>query len=233
MADDAMVSNTATLERPSDNGQGERASNERIQGGTDGQHSANGQAAQGNDDNIRNLQSTYDKKLAAKDRELSDLRRQQQQAQQQFAQLQQRLNQMEESAAPDDYARMELRLKRAEEQAAQYAQAYQQSVQAQEAERARQNALREVAEEFGVTPKDLEEATDYMSAVKLAVKVSRDKETRKQQDDDDKRERNMPDLGSGAPRTTDSEWDRAYAEARQNRDSVAMARLLRERGRPK
>lgn len=223
---DELASKTATLEQPSDKGQAERASEQRPQGHTDGQPSDKGQAAKA-DENIKNLQRELSKKDLESKRALAEA----QQAKSLAQQLQSRLNQMEESAAPDDFARMELRLKRAEEQAAQYAQAYQQAVQSQESERARQTALREVAEEFGVTVKDLEEATDYMSAVKLAVKAQQAKETRKQQDDEQRAADNMPDVGSGAPRTTLSEWERDWQKARESRDSQALMRL--DRTRPK
>lgn len=220
---DELASKTATLEQPSDKGQAERASEQRPQGHTDGQPSDKGQAAT-EQDNIRKLQSAYDKRLAD---ERKQFQTEMQRRDQMVQQLQQRLNQMEENSAPDDFARMELKLKRAEEQAAQYAQAYQQSLQAQQAEQARQAALREVAEEFGVTVKDLEGATDYLGAVKLAVKAQRDKETRKQEDDEQRARDNAPDVGGGAPRTTMSQWEREWQTAKEAKDSLAMMRLAR------
>lgn len=223
MADDALATN-ATLERPSDNGQVERASEAQAQSGTGGSASTNGQPTQ-TDENIKNLQ----RKLSEKDLQAKQALAEAQQAKNLVQQLQQQLREMQKSSAPDDYSKLELELQWAKQEAAQYAQAYQQAMEAQRAEQARAAALREVAEEFGVSVKDLEEATDYMSAVKLAVKAQREREQRKQQEADDKRERNMPDVGSGAPRTTQSEWDAAWAEAQKNRDSVAMARLLRTR----
>jgi hypothetical protein len=218
-----LVNQTA-LNAPSE-GQAQPASGEATQSAAVGQPSE-GQAAK-DFENIQTLQRI-------KDKEIKDLRssfaQQQQYAQQQIAAMQQRLAQMEDSAAPDDYTRLELKLKRAEETAQQYAQAYQQTLQERQAETARQNALREVADEFEVSVKDLEEATDYVSAVKLAVKAQQERSKRKQTEQDDKRERNMPDIGSGAPRTADSEWERKYNEARSRKDTVEQMRLLREKG---
>jgi hypothetical protein len=211
-----------TLERPSDNGQVERASEAQPQSDTGGQTSDNGKSAQ--DENIRKLQSTYDKKL-------TQLQREMQQRDQYINSLTQQMRDAQRNAAPDDYSKLEVELQweRQEKQAlAQRLAGYEQERQAQ-AEK--QNALREIAEEFGVPVKALEEADDYKSAVKLALRAQAEAEQRKQRQDDDKRERNMPDLGGGKPRTMDSAWDEAYEAARQRRDSVEMARLLRTRGK--
>src|SRR5690606_30718871 len=107
----------------------------------------------------KNLQ----RKLSQKDLEAKQALSEAQQAKNLVAQLQQQIRKLEESQAPDDYARLELRLKWAEEQAQYYAQAYQQALQAQQAEMEKMNALQEIAEEFGVTVDDLKEATDYKS----------------------------------------------------------------------
>jgi hypothetical protein len=221
--DDALASST-TLERPSDNGQVERASEVQPQSGTDGRPST-GQVAQ-EQDNIRKLQSTYDKKLAEKDRQYQAQMQQQNQI---IQQMQRELREQRKSMAPDDYTRLQIDLDEVIKERDAYAAAYQQTMKEREAEQARDRALREVADEFGVSVKDLEEATDYMSAVKLAVKAQRERETRKAEQDDDKRERNMPDIGGGAPRTTQSEWERDYAEAQRTKNTPAMMRLLRER----
>lgn len=220
------LANERTLEATSRDGQSQRASAEQSQGDTGGQTSDNGKSAQ--DENIRKLQSTYDKKLADQDRTYkAQMQQQQQQAYQQIQAMQQRLAQMEEAQAPDDYARLELRLKRAEEQAYQYANAYQQAIQAQQAEQERLGALREIADEFGVSVKDLEEATDYKSAVKLALKAQQDKDKRKQEQDDDRLNRNRPDVGGGAPTTSLSKWEQEYDAAMQRKDTPAIMRLLR------
>jgi hypothetical protein len=221
---DSQVS-PSVLEQPSQSGQAERANESQDLGNTGGQPSDKGQVAQV-DENIRKLQSTYDRKMAE---ERKTFQQQQQYAQQQIQAMQQRLAQMEEAAAPDDYSRLELRLKREIEEKQQYAAAYQQTLQERQAETARQEALREIADEFGVPIKDIEEATDYKSAVKLAVKAQLERDKRKTEQDDDKSRRNMPDIGSGAPRTASSEWERQYAEARERRDTPAMMRLLQDR----
>lgn len=225
------LATSEVLERPSQ-GQVERA-NGQAQSVTDGQTSQDGQSV--TDENIRKLQSTYDKKLAEQQRELQATKQAQLQAQQAYQQLQTRLQQMEEAAAPDDYARMELRVKRAEETAQQYAAAYQQAQQEKENNKQFQTAMQEIAGEFDLSPRELEEAvlaagiSGYIPAVKIATQLQKDKERRKQANDNDKRERNAPDLGTGTPRTADSAWDRAYQTARERKDSAEMMRLIRER----
>jgi hypothetical protein len=214
---------SSTLEATPQDGQSIRASDGQPQGQPDGQPSQE-QVVKVED--FKNLQ----RKLSEKDLQSKQALAEAQQARTFAQQLQQRLQQLEDNAAPDDYTRLELKLKRAEETAQQYAQAYQQTLQERQAETARQNALREVADEFEVSVKDLEEATDYVSAVKLAVKAQQERSKRKQTEQDDKRERNMPDIGSGAPRTADSEWERKYNEARSRKDTVEQMRLLREKG---
>lgn len=226
-----LLASERTLDQPSDNGQVGRASEAQPQEATGGQPSDNGKAAQ--DENIRKLQSTYDKKLAEKER---TFQQQQQYAQQQIAAMQQRLAQMEEANAPDDYSRLELKLKRAEETVQQYAAAYQQQIQAQEVERKRNEALHEIADEFELPLEDLKKAVekaganDYAKAARVAAKLQLERERRKQDDDDDKRERNRPDVGGGRTSTPSTRWEQQYEDARNKRDSVEMARLLRTRG---
>lgn len=222
MTNDTLASER-TLEPASQDGQPARASEAQPQSDTGGQPSDNGKAAQ--DENIRRLQSTYDKKLAEERRAFQQ---QQQQANQQIQAMQQRLAQMEEASAPDDYARLELRLKRAEEQAQQYAAAYQQSIAERQAQEEKMSALKEIADEFDVPVSALSDASDYKSAVKLALKAQQEAQRRKQEQDDDKRERNMPDVGSGAPRSTLRDLEQQYEDAKANRDSLAMLRLQRQ-----
>ena len=226
MTDDALA-NERTLTAPS-NGQAQAASAGQSQSATDSQPST-GQV----DENIRKLQSTYDKKLAEQARAAEAARREAQQAQQFAQQLQQRLQQLEDSAAPDDYSRMELRVKRAEEQAAVYANAYQQSLQAQQEEQQRQAAVRELAEEFELNAKELDEAlteagiSNYAKAAVFAAKFQRDKEKAKAQQRDDKLNRNAPDVGASAPMTSQSEWDAKWDAAFKAKNSQEMTRLLR------
>lgn len=224
MADDSLASND-TLVAPSQDGQAQQASDSQPQSSNGGQASQNGQPAQ--DENIKNLQRALSQKDLESKRALSEA----QQAKSLAQQLQQQLRQLEDNAAPDDYSRLELQLKRAKEEAQQYAYAYQQMQQERQEQEAKHNALREVAEEFGVSVKDIEDATDYKSAVKLAIKAQQERERKRQEQDNDKRERNMPDIGGGGLNTPKSRWDAEYEEAMDRRDSVAIARLLRTRGK--
>jgi hypothetical protein len=217
------LASSRTLEATPQDGQSQRASEAQPQGEPSVQPPQDGQVVKVED--FKNLQ----RKLTEKDLQSKQALTEAQQAKAYAQQLQQRLQQLEDNAAPDDYSRLELQLRRAKEEAAQYANAYQQTLQERQAETARQEALREIADEFGVPIKDIEEATDYKSAVKLAVKAQLERDKRKAEQDDDKSRRNMPDIGSGAPRTASSEWERQYAEARERRDTPAMMRLLQDR----
>jgi len=219
------LASESTLERPSQGGQVERASDTKPQEPSGGQPSDNGKAAQV-DENIKNLQ----RKLSEKDLDTKRALQEAQQARSFAQQLQQRLQQLEDSAAPDDYARLELRAKRAEEAAQYYANAHQQAIAAQQAEQEKQKILRELAEELEVDLDDIKDATDWKSAAKLAAQAKLKREQQRQRQDDDRRERNMPDLGGGAPTTANSKWEAEYEAALKARDSVAQARLLRQRG---
>ena len=212
------------LVTPSDNGQAQQAS-EQAQGSTGGSASQ-GQPTQ--DENIRKLQSTYDKKLAEQDKAY---KAQMQQQNQMIQQMQQQMREAQKNAAPDDYSKLEVELQWLRQERDQFATAYQREVAEKQEQQARVAALREVADEFDVSVKDLEDATDYKSAVKLAIKAQQDKNKRKQAETNDKIERNTPDLGQGAPRTAQGEWERKYEEARQRKDSAEQARLLRTRGK--
>lgn len=212
-----------TLERPSDNGQVERASEAQPQGSTGGSASSNGQPTQ---DDIKNLQ----RKLSEKDIQAKQALQEAQRASALAQQLQQRLAQMEEANAPDDYARMELRVKRAEETAAQYAAALQQTQQEKAAERAKYEALDRIAERYGVSRDDLLKAEDYESAVELAIETRDKSKQKQQQQNDDKRERNTVDVGGGVPTTAKGKWEDDYAEAQRRGDSLEMVRLKRIRG---
>lgn len=221
---DSQVSESV-LVPASNNGQPDRANDSTDLGVSEGQPSS-GKVAN-DQDNIKKLQSVYDKKIAE---ERKAFQQQQQYAQQQIQAMQQRLAQMEESAAPDDYSRLELKLKRAEEQAQQYANAYQQAVAERQQQTERESALREIADEFDVPMSALTDASDYKSAVRLAIKAQQEAQRRKQQQDDDKSARNMPDIGSGAPRTASSQAEAEWQELVRNRDSVGQARWLRLHG---
>jgi hypothetical protein len=204
------------------NGQAAQANGEGL--GASAEQTSSGQSAP--DENIRKLQSTYDKKLVEQQRSFQ----QQQQAQsQQMNALQNELRNMKYAAAPDDYTRKELEVEELRKERDQYAYAYQQMTAAQREEQERVSALRDIADEFDVSVKDLDGATDYKSAVKLALKAQLDKEKRKTETDNDKRERNQVDYGGGAPRTPTGKWDEDYAAARDRKDSVEMMRLLNER----
>lgn len=186
-----------------------------------GQTSDNGQSAQ--DDNIKKLQRIYDQKLDAQQKQLAASQYSQQQ-------LTQRLAQMEDASAPDDYTRLENQLRRTVEESnglkAQLAAEY----QAKQAVMARQTALSEIATKYGVDVKNIEKATDYLEAVELALDARQKQSQKQSKDDDDKRERNKPHLGGGGSVTNLSEWEQAYKTARDTKDSVGMMRLQRLKG---
>lgn len=220
---DSLVTREAPVQTP--NGQSERASDTQAQS-TAGQQTPDGQSAK-ETENIKNLQRL----VTEKDNAAKQAQQMAQQTQAAYTQLQQRLQQLEDSMAPDDFARMEIQLKRAQAERDQYAAAYQQLTQGQREQQEKLSALQEIADEFGVSVKDLDNATDYKSAVKLALKAQQDKEKRKQETDDDKRERNRADLGGGAPSTAQTKWDDDYADAMRRKDTVAIMRLNRTKGK--
>jgi hypothetical protein len=213
------LASSSTLEATPQDGQSQRAS-EQPQGETSGQPPQDGQVVKVED--FKNLQ----RKLTEKDVESKRALTEAQQARAFAQQLQQRLQALEDNAAPDDYARLELRAKRAEEAAQYYAKAHQDAIAAQQADLEKQKVLRELAEELEVSVDDLKDATDWKSAAKLAAQAKLKAERKREQQDEDKRERNLPDLGSGAPRTTQSEWDRQWSEAQAKGDSAAMMSLI-------
>jgi hypothetical protein len=217
------LASSSTLEATPQDGQSQQASDVQPQGTSDGQPPQDGQVVKVED--FKNLQ----RKLTEKDLDSKRALAEAQQARAYAQQLEQRFRQLEDNAAPDDYTRLELRAKRAEETAQQYAQRLAAYEQAQQAERAKFEALDRIAERYSVTREDLLKATDYESAVELAIETRDKRKQRKQQQDDDKSRRNMPDIGSGAPRTADSEWERKYAEARERRDTTEQMRLLQQR----
>ena len=177
------------------------------------------------------LQSKLDSQIAASKREAQAARQEAQQAQQWAQQLQQQLNQAEDKMAPDDYTRLELKVQRAEATAAQYYNAWQQQEAARQQEAAKMAILQEIVEDENFTlvkAEDLREANGTVAATKLALKLQREREKNKQQQDDDKAQRNTPDVGGGRPTTSSSKWDAEYDSAMKRKDSVALARLLRE-----
>lgn len=212
------LANERTLAPTSDNGQSAQVSAE-SQGSTS-EPASKGQPAQ--DENIRKLQSTYDRKLAESNRQL-------QQQQQVVAQLHQRLQQMEDTAAPDDFSRMELRVKRAEEAAQYYANQYNQTVQQQQEQSARDDAFNKIAERYGVTKEEIAKAnpSNYEDAVDAAIAARERSKQRKNEQDDDKRNRNLPDVGGGAPITSMSKWEEQYDAAMKRKDTPAIMRLNR------
>jgi hypothetical protein len=210
----------STLEATSQDGQSQRASDQQPQSEPSGQPSDKGQVAQ--DDNIRRLQSTYDKKL-------TQLSRDMQQRDQYIQQLTQQMREAQKNAAPDDYSKLEVELQWERQEKAQYAQRLAAYEQEQQAQRAKLEALGRIAERYGVTTDDLTKAEDYESAVELAIEARDKRKAKQQRDQDDKSARNMPDIGSGAPRTAEGEWERQYNDARQRKDTPAMVRLLRDR----
>jgi hypothetical protein len=208
-----------TLVTPS-NGQAAQASDTQAESSA-GQQTSNGQSA--TDENIRKLQSTYDRKLAETNRQL-------QQANQVAQQMQQRLQEMEDRNAPDDFSRLELQKQRAEARAAQLEAVLQQKYQAEAEANARDNILTEIATRYGVSKSALEKADDRDHAVELALEARAAKNGKQQQLDDDKRERNMPDLGGGAPRTAGTQAEAEWDELVRTKDSTGQMRWLRLHG---
>jgi hypothetical protein len=216
------MSDLPTLSAPSDNGEATSASEQASE------QQDSGKAAEA--DNIRKLQSVYDKQIAQIRKENQQVQAQYNQQAQLNQQLQQRLQEQMYAAAPDDYTRLELQLKDAQATGQYYYQAYQQSIADKQADQERLASLSEIADDFGVSVKDLDAATDYKSAVKLAVKAQQKQAQSKEKDDNDKSSRNMPDLGGGAPRTASTQAEAEWERLVKSKDSIGQTRWLREHG---
>lgn len=200
-------------------GQAAQANGEGL-GASGGQTSNNGQPAQ--DENIRKLQSTYDKKLSEQQR---GFQQREQALQQQVNAMQNELRNMRYNSAPDDYARKELELEDLRKERDQWAAYAKQLNETQQEKADRAKAIRDILEDFDlVTEKELDDAiyeantTSFQAAYKIATKLQREKEQRKQQVADDKAERNRPDWGSGAPHTVASDIQEKYDVARKAYD---------------
>lgn len=163
-------------------------------------------------DEFKDVQRSWQSKLSERD--------------QTIAQLQQQLNQLEDKIAPNDYARLENRLKRVEQERNAYVQQLQQMQQQQAIEAERQAALTDIAKEFGVSKADLESARDYKEAVKLAVKAQARRSAEKQKEQAERTAANRPDVGGGKTLTSDDRYEKALDDAMKRGDAVAYVRLI-------
>lgn len=163
-------------------------------------------------DEFKDVQRSWQTKLSERD--------------QTIAQLQQQLNQLEDKIAPNDYARLENRLKRVEQERNAYVQQLQQMQQQQAIEAERQAALTDIAKEFGVSKADLESARDYKEAVKLAVKAQAQRSAEKQKEQAERTAANRPDVGGGKTLTSDDRYEKALDDAMKRGDAVAYVRLI-------
>ena len=163
---------------------------------------------------------------SAADKRQAELERRAAGAEQREADARKRLEALEDQAyGKDDYGKMQLFAQRK----AQEAEALRAELAAvkteREAESAKQNALREIADEFEVPVSVLAGATDYKHAMKLA-RTERDQRLEaKLKERDETRTANKPDLGGGGHSTAKTRWDSEFEDAMKRRDSVAVARL--------
>lgn len=218
---DALATTTA-LTTPSDNGQAQTASGE-AQGESGGRPSENGQAAK-EQENIRALQSRLDSQIGG-------LRREVQQRDQMVQQLTAQLRDMQKQSAPDDYTRLEMELNWERQEKAALQQRVQQAEQERQANREKQDALERIAKKYGVSARDLDSATGYEEAIDLAMELRDKQRNRQQEEQDDRRERNRPDLGGGKTSTAQTRLEQEYDEAMKRKDSAAIMRLNRELSR--
>ena len=163
------------------------------------------------------------------DKQIAELARRAAAAEQREADTRKRAEALEDATyGKDDYGKMQLFAQRQAQEAETLRQELASFRATREAEVAKQAALQEIAAEWGVPVETLAEATDYKDAVKLAVKAQQKNEHAKQQDKEQTRMANKPDLGGGARSTATTRLDSEYDDAAKRGDSVAMARLLRE-----
>lgn len=216
---DTLVAREA-LDAPSNNGQAQQASGTEQQGTAAGQTSDNGQSAK-EQENIKRLQSIYDKRVAEQQAQI-------QQSNQQVQQLMRQLEQMQDQTAPDDFTRLENQLRRAEAKAQQYEAALAQQQQERQAATARETAINTVAAKYGVDPSDLSKANDYDELVEQAILAKQRKANKQKQEQDDRAARNAPDVGGGRTNSPSDRWQEEWNKARDSKDSVTQQRLLRE-----
>jgi hypothetical protein len=208
-----------TLQQTSDNGNPGGAS-EQEQGSTSAQTSNNGQSEKTEKDNVRALQSVYDKKLA-------DIQRQLQVEQNARLQAQKRMEELEDASAPDDYSRLANTARRAQERAAQL-EAYlveQQRVQAEANKR--NDLISNLAIKYGVDPSTMAKAEDYDEAVELAIEARNKQRAKQSADRQDKDERNSLDLGGGRAATSYDNLEDELKKAKERRDSPAIIKIQR------
>lgn len=208
-----------------------QAASEQAQRSSDRQPSPEQAAPES--ENIKKLQASLTKRINEERQARIEKEQQLQMYQQQFNQLQQRLAQVEDSAAPDDYARLELQLQRAQQRAQQAEYALQVEAQRRADAEAYARARDSAAERYGVEPEDIDRAKpkDYTDIIEAAI-AARDKRKQQQQERDEQRAiDNRPDLGGGRASTATTRWELEYEEARKNKDSPRMAMLLRTQGK--
>lgn len=148
----------------------------------------------------------------------------------QVAQLQRRLNELEDKAAPNDYERLNNQFKRA----AADNQALIERIRTMEAQQAdeanKRYTLNEIAKKFGVSAADLEGAGNTMEAVNLAFDLSqkRTAESAKEQEtaQAERKAANRPDIGGGKVQTSDDRYQKALDDAIARKDSRLYTRLL-------
>jgi hypothetical protein len=211
MSNDSQATEKVANAASSQGGQTEQETNQSALGNQSNEQTSNkGQSAKERD-NIRALQSSYDRRIAEMSRTIQSLQGQ--------------LYQMEEKSAPDDYSKLELRLRREQEARMALEQEYTRMQSEQQAEAARMAALNEIMDEFGVPLDAIRDAEDYKDAVKRAVKYQKEQEKAKAAEKEGRVERNRPDLGASAPEGKLTEWEEKRREAIKNRDSVALMKL--------
>lgn len=172
----------------------------------------------------------YRRQQAERDRETARLANEAHQAKAEAEANRARLESLEDQAyGKDDYGKMQLVAQRAAREAETLKQRLA-AYEAQEAaDRAKSEAAVRVSAQYdGVTPSDLLEAKDYDDMHRLARKAEEKAKTAKQQERDETREANKPDLGGGGRSTAKTRLESDYEAAFKEGDSVRMARLLRE-----
>lgn len=223
MSDNDLQAKDALAETSADAGQSEQASDDKAQAGSEKQASKKVNLQEYPE--FREFQSKADARAQQLEREV-------QATKQREAEYKQRLEQLEDAAyGKDDYSKLQLVATRAAREAEAAKRELEQYKARESEQSAKRQALQEIADEFEVSIDTLTEATDYKHATKLA-RAARDKLiAARLHERESTREANKPDLGGGGRSTPSTRWEQEYADAMKRKDSIAVARLLRTKGK--
>ena len=156
----------------------------------------------------------------------SNWTRQQQEAQQQIAMLQQRMQEQELSGL-DDYERALKEAEIARNQLAGFQQQIGQQQQQEEANRRIIGDMQRISDKTGVPVEDLIAAKNYDDAWDIGIQYMKDEGATRTEQAEASKEANRTIVGGGKASTTTSRSEQALQKASEDKDPVAYLRELR------